>query len=113
MSTFVTSLIRTIVPLCVGALAAWLLQIGIGLPDTAFAALEATLTVGLGAAYYAGVRWLEQRWPAAGWLLGAAAQPVYAGTGITRAEIEAAIAAIEVDSTPPPEGYEARHRADG
>lgn len=113
MSTFVTSLIRTVVPMCVGALAAWLLQIGIGLPDTAFTALEATLTVGLGATYYAGVRRLEQRWPAAGWLLGAAVQPVYAGTGITRAEIEAAIAAIEVDSTPPPEGYEARHRTDG
>ena len=113
MSTFVTSLIRTIVPMCVGALAAWLLQIGIGLPETAFTALEATLTVGLGAAYYAGVRWLEQRWPAAGWLLGAAVQPVYAGTGITRAEIEAAIASIEGDSTPPPEGYEPRYRADG
>ena len=56
MSTFVTSLIRTIVPMGVGALAAWLLQIGIGLPDTAFTALEATLTVGLGAAYYAGMR---------------------------------------------------------
>ena len=113
MSTFVTSLIRTIVPMCVGALAAWLLQVGIGLPETAFTALEATLTVGLGAAYYTGVRWLEQRWPAAGWLLGAAVQPVYAGTGMTRAELEAAIATIERDATPPPDGYEPRYRADG
>ena len=112
MSTFVTSLIRTIVPMGVGALAAWLLQIGVGLPETAFTALEGTLTVGLGAAYYTGVRWLEQRWPAAGWLLGAAVQPVYSGTGITRAEIEAAIATIERDATPPPEGYEPRYRAE-
>lgn len=112
MSTFVTSLIRTISPMGVGALAAWLLQIGIGLPDTAFTSLEATLTVGLGATYYAGVRRLEQRWPAAGWLLGAAVQPVYAGTGITRAELEAAIATIERDATPPPEGYEPRYRAE-
>ena len=44
--------------------------------------------------------------------LGAAVQPVYAGTGITRAEIEAAIAAIEQDATLPPDGYEPRYRAE-
>jgi hypothetical protein len=87
----------------VGALAACSSRSG-RLPTPPITALEATLTVGLGAAYYARCPMAEQRWPAAGWLLGAAVQPVYAGPGITRAEIEAAIAAIEVDSTPPPRG---------
>lgn len=113
MSTFVTSLIRTIVPMLVGRLAALLLTIGIELPETAFENLEATLTVALAAAYYAGVRALEKRWPQAGWLLGKAVQPVYAGQGITAEEIAMVLAARETDATPPEEGWEPKYRADG
>lgn len=69
------ALVRTIVPIVVGALAAWLLQVlGITLPlEPATEAVTAILA-GL---YYAAVRWLEDKFPAAGLLLGSARKPEY------------------------------------
>lgn len=69
------SLVRTIVPMAVGALSAWTVNtLGIELPlDPA----TETLTAILSGLYYAAVRWLESRWPGAGVLLGARSKPHY------------------------------------
>lgn len=88
MSDYLTSLIRTIVPTVVGAALAWLIANGVDLdPATAetdvnqatAAALSTALIAVCIGAYYAAARALEQRWPQAGWLLGAAQQPTYRG----------------------------------
>lgn len=109
MSTFITSLIRTIVPMVVGRLLALLVSVGIVLPDGVAGDLEATLTLALAAGYYALVRWAEAKWPQAGWLLGKASTPTYVGRGITAEEVAEALAAREVDTTPAPEGYTPKH----
>lgn len=69
------SLVRTIVPMAVGALSAWCINtLGIELPmDPA----TETLTAIASGVYYAAVRWLESRWPGAGILLGARSRPRY------------------------------------
>ena len=70
------SLVRTVVPYVVGTVIAWLLSRGFDL--TAYEnAVNVWLTVACGSAYYAGARWLETRYPAAGLLLGWRAQPKY------------------------------------
>ena len=76
MNDYITSLIRTICPVVVGAVTAFL--IAHGLPDINAAAVEGWLTPVLIAAYYAAIRAAEARWPQVGWLLGKAAQVVYA-----------------------------------
>ena len=72
MSDFLTSLIRTWVPILVG----YLVSLGLlpaSLSDSATAAFTA-LVIGV---YYALVRVLETRWPAFGWLLGSPKKPTY------------------------------------
>lgn len=79
ISNFMTSLIRTYVPLTVGFALTWLaatLKIVID-PQTELA-LGGLAVVALTAAYYWLARLLEKRWPALGFLLGKAAQPKYA-----------------------------------
>jgi hypothetical protein len=105
LNQFVTSIIRTVVPMAVGRLAAWALLAGLTLPGAAWESLEASLTVGLAAAYYAAVRALEARWPAAGWLLGVDRQPEYSGMGLTAEEVADALDAARAEAP--------RHRADG
>lgn len=69
------SLVRTIVPIIVGALAATLLaSLGIALPIEATSEVMTVLLSGL---YYALVRVLERRWPGIGVFLGSTQQPVY------------------------------------
>lgn len=81
-SDYILSVIRTWVPIGVGAAASWLLvTFGLNLDGDAQASLVVFLTAAVTAVYYALVRKLEQRWPAIGrWLLGAgvARTPVYA-----------------------------------
>lgn len=76
MSNFLVSLIRTYVPVVIGAIVAWVCRkMGWVTPDTSALATAFTgLVIG---AYYAGARLLEKKWPAAGWLLGAPKQPEY------------------------------------
>lgn len=69
------ALVRTIVPMIVGAVAAWLLQV-LGWELPLEPATEAATAI-LAAAYYAGVRWLEERFPEAGLLLGSRRAPEY------------------------------------
>ena len=75
-SDLVPSLIRTYVPLIVAALATFLGDIGILLPEDASTGLATFLGALLSAAYYLGVRLAERKWPQLGLLLGSKKQPV-------------------------------------
>lgn len=77
MSNFVTSLIRTYVPIIVGALVAWLITVGIELDANTQAGLIVGLTGILQGAYYLAVRLLERKFPQIGVLLGSTQKPVY------------------------------------
>ena len=74
MNDYVISLIRTWVPMLVGLLVTWLLSLGVEFDS---AALELALVSIVSGAYYALVRWLEQKWPWLGALLGHTAKPTY------------------------------------
>lgn len=78
MNNYVISLIRTYVPVGVGAVLSFLL-VHYGLhPSAAIAsAVTAALTAGITAVYYAAVRALEHKFPWLGVLIGAPAKPVY------------------------------------
>jgi hypothetical protein len=74
--TFI-GLIRTWVPIGVGAVIAWFATQGLALDyETQNAAIIA-LTGATQAVYYSVVRLLENQFPAIGWLLGSAKTPVY------------------------------------
>lgn len=107
MNAFITSLVRTVVPLAVGWLAAWLAAHGVAVSADAAASLEAGIVVSAAFAYYAGVRALESKWPWVGVLLGVASAPVYTGPGVTRDELEDALATVRAAI---PDG-DGRHRA--
>lgn len=77
MSDFVSSLIRTYVPLAVGSVVTWLASVGIILPEEASSALAATLGGLAAAVYYAAVRLLEKKFPWVGNFIGKASAPVY------------------------------------
>jgi hypothetical protein len=85
LSTYVTSVIRTIVPTIVGFLlsipgATWLVH-GFGVTDPqARQAIAAALTFGISFLYYAIVRVAENKWPQTGALLGVPTPPVYTST---------------------------------
>ena len=69
-----TSRIRTLVPTLVGTAAGWIAA----KTGTVIAPEDIALIVGLVmAGYYELVRTLEAKWPALGWLLGAAKEPTY------------------------------------
>ena len=76
-NSFVTSLIRTWVPIIVGALVAYLVTLGIELDVDAQTGLVVFLTAFLQGAYYLIVRVLERRYPKLGLLLGSGSQPKY------------------------------------
>lgn len=106
MSSTIVSLIRTYVPVAVGALVAWLITLGIQLDAEAQAGLITALTGALIAIYYAIVRALEKRWPWVGVLLGVPAEPLYdTRTDWERQADEAAeasrVAALNTEPTPP------------
>lgn len=77
MGNFVTSLIRTYVPIAVGAVIAWLAARGIDIDPAHADGLVAFLAALFSGLYYSIVRWLEQRFPQIGWLLGYARQVKY------------------------------------
>ena len=77
MTDFILSLIRTVVPIIVGSVVGWLGARGIDVEPEAVGALTAGIGALAGAIYYAAARWLEQRWPILGHLLGPAQAPVY------------------------------------
>ncbi|HET9672868.1 MAG TPA: hypothetical protein VFQ40_08490 [Actinomycetota bacterium] len=76
MNEFVVSLVRTYVPLLVGIVATWVgAQLGISVPDEHVATVSGLAVAGVAAIYYAGVRFLERRWPWFSKLLGSKQQP--------------------------------------
>lgn len=79
MNNFVVSLIRTWVPVGVGALFTWLAGYAgwLGLTDDQQTSVSVWAMAIVTAAYYGLVRMLETRWPAFGALLGAVRQPKY------------------------------------
>lgn len=85
MPVYLTSLIRTVTPLIVGWLISlpvvpWLLSAMDIDTQRATEVVSALLTIVLSAVYYAAVRFLETHKAQFGWLLGKAAQVVYAPT---------------------------------
>lgn len=78
MTNFVTSLIRTYVPIIVGALVAWLATIDLAIAAEAQAGLVVFLTALLQGAYYTVIRLLERKFPKLGLLLGSTSKPAYA-----------------------------------
>lgn len=87
------SLIRTFVAVAVGSLLAWLVQewgwVLDGPTQDGVVEVFTALVIGV---YYLCIRWLELRYPAAGWLLGLAKSPTYpATTGPTAAGADTGI----------------------
>ncbi len=75
MNSVIIGAIRTITPMLVG----WLVT-ALALPETTTQQLEGALFVIISGAYYVVARWVEERFPKAGWLLGYNAEPVYLET---------------------------------
>jgi hypothetical protein len=73
MSDFITSLVRTYVPILIG----YLVSLGI-LPSTLSDQATAAFTALIIGVYYLLVRLLETRFPWLGWLLGSPKTPKYA-----------------------------------
>lgn len=78
MNDYLLSLIRTWVPIAVGAVLSWLaVKYGVAVPESISNEVTVALTGVVIGVYYAVVRALEKQWPAFGKLLGAARKPVY------------------------------------
>lgn len=91
------SFVRTLVPVAVGQLVAYLATIGLTVPEDVETALTVLLGFAVTAVYYAAIRFLEQKWPSLGALLGWPETPgVYAQRH-------------EIDKTPPAEGWTPKH----
>lgn len=69
------SIVRTIVPVIVGAIASYFITLGVTLQEDVMAALSVIITAAATAIYYIVIRWLEQKFPKIGILLGYAAVP--------------------------------------
>lgn len=69
------SIVRTLVPVVVGQIAAYLATIGVVLPEDVMAAVTVILGFAFTTIWYLGVRFLEQKFPKLGVLLGWAAVP--------------------------------------
>lgn len=77
MNDFVIGLIRTYVPIGVGALIAWLVTLGVNIDAETQAALVIAGTGVLQAVYYTVVRVVAERFPWVGALLGVNKAPTY------------------------------------
>lgn len=77
MSDYVTSLIRTYVPVVVGAVLTWLVTRGVAIDDVTSGAIIVALQGLLTGLYYTIARQLEARFPQFGWLLGVPKTPSY------------------------------------
>lgn len=78
MTNYVSSVIRTWVPIIIGTAVAWLsAHAGFVLDESSQAGLIAATTGSAIGIYYAVVRWAEQKFPQIGWLLGLAKPPTY------------------------------------
>lgn len=69
------SIVRTLVPLAVGQIVSFFASIGVELTDDQQTAFTTILGLLVSVAYYLAVRWLEQKFPKVGVLLGWASTP--------------------------------------
>ena len=102
MNTLALSIIRTYVPIAVGALASWLLTVGLELDADGQAGLIVFLTGLSQAVYYAAVRALETRFPSVGILLGAAKTPDTYSKGDNSPEVTAGHVVLSGEVELPP-----------
>lgn len=86
LSDTVVSYIRTYTPALAGLVIGWLVARGLPVDPGMRDGLTAVLSGAFIAAWYAGVRYAEKRWPAAGWLLGVPKAPAY-GTEAKGAQV--------------------------
>lgn len=80
VNEYVISLIRTVVPVIVGAVVSWLLaKHALHVSAAITVQVTAILTAGVTAVYYAGIRFLEAKFPKFPWglFLGHTSKPVY------------------------------------
>lgn len=101
------SVVRTLVPLAVGQIVAYAVTLGVVVPEDVETALTVILGFIVTTVWYLAVRFLEQRFPWLGALLGWAATPD-GYTPAKKRELEE-LAADEIDDTPVPDDYEPRH----
>ena len=88
--TFI-GLIRTWVPIGVGAVIAWLATNGLELDAETKTATVVAATGAIQALYYTVVRLLEAKFPQVGWLLGSAKTPSYSAPAVVYVEIPAPV----------------------
>jgi hypothetical protein len=94
MNDYSRSLIRTIVPLLVGAVVGWLASHGVKIDEATVLPMIDSIAA---AGYYAIVRALEHRWPSLGWLLGAPGAPTYgATTAAPQAPVYSSATSVEI-----------------
>lgn len=75
LSNVITSMIRTYVPVAVGFVMAYLIDLGVTFPERG--AVEEGVIAACIAIYYAAARLIESKYPNLGWLLGTAKRPEY------------------------------------
>jgi hypothetical protein len=83
-----TGLIRTWVPIAVGAALSWLATNGLQLDKETQTATIVAATGAIQALYYTLVRLLENKFPQVGWLLGSAKTPSYSAPKVVYVEVE-------------------------
>lgn len=94
MKDFWISVVRSVVPAIVTAIAGYLAQWGITVDSTGIGGLEAALFAAGYSLYYGAIRLLETHvTPKLGWLLGHPAKPVYLEPGENVTAMEAPTAA--------------------
>lgn len=102
MNQYFISLIRTWVPIVVGWAITKLLVIGVVVDGDVSDNLKVNLTMLVIGLYYAVARWLEQKFPNVGILLGYIKQPVYVDPKATVSQQQVAVdaAVVGVAKTP-------------
>ena len=98
------SIVRTVVPVIVGAIASYLVTLGVTLPEDVMAALSVIIMAAATSVYYIIVRWLEQKFPKVGILLGWAAVPESYTPARVRNSQGTEVVVEEVDSSLTDEG---------
>lgn len=78
LAAYLQSVIRSVVPVVVAAIVSFALRYGVHLDEGALADVLGAL---VGSAYYALVRWAEEKFPDLGWLLGKPGAPSYGTAG--------------------------------
>lgn len=112
MKALLDSIVRTVVPVIVGAALAWVARLGIPVDPEFEGALAGVLTAVFTGLYYIAVRLLETHvTPRLGWLLGLPKQPNYDAIGdeVTYGEIRDDV--LVRFATLPPDEQEAEYRA--